>query len=292
MSPYAFSENKPPRLSDHPNPFDIPPEQLTEVIGKAEWQEDREWSERLGFFENYFRVYQTSVFSMERVQYWAIKGVVEHFAEDETRVVTVVSGYDETRTREVEKTLNLEASAAHEVPFWKLSASVKAGLKITEAFEQRWHQQKTTQTTITYKAGYTYVVWELRDAIRVKKTTFGQKNHDGYAVQMFPPTEVTDSVESVIAIFNDRALDKQYELIDTMLPVRYRIPLERQQVDNAKLGKPGPEIIWWASCQSGHAHWNGPDRKTQSAAEDDKEDHDNDSHGGKDTAVVLSTEDP
>lgn len=55
---------------------------------------------------------------------------------------------------------------------------------------------------------------------------------------------------------------------------------------------PKPEIIWWASCDTFHGLWNGPDRNSQTEAEADKKVHDDNSHGGEDRASVLSTDAP
>jgi hypothetical protein len=48
-------------------------------------------------------------------------------------------------------------------------------------------------------------------------------------------------------------------------------------------------VIWWAACESGHELWSGPDRESYDKAKYDAKQHDDDSHSGMETAVVLDT---
>ena len=45
---------------------------------------------------------------------------------------------------------------------------------------------------------------------------------------------------------------------------------------------------WYASCQSGHSIWMGPDRQTEAEARSDANTHDANRHGGTVTALVLN----
>jgi hypothetical protein len=46
-------------------------------------------------------------------------------------------------------------------------------------------------------------------------------------------------------------------------------------------------MSWYASCESGHPYWSGPDEDTYSDAQGDAQAHDQSVHGGVATAVVL-----
>ena len=47
--------------------------------------------------------------------------------------------------------------------------------------------------------------------------------------------------------------------------------------------------VWYAACESGHPFWSGPDRSTYADADADAKAHDNATHGGEPTAVVLNS---
>jgi hypothetical protein len=53
--------------------------------------------------------------------------------------------------------------------------------------------------------------------------------------------------------------------------------------------KAAASTIYWASCETGHAIWSGPDRDTYQKAAVDAAAHDTGVHGGVGTAVVLNT---
>lgn len=46
--------------------------------------------------------------------------------------------------------------------------------------------------------------------------------------------------------------------------------------------------VYYAICQSDHTIWKGNDRATQEEAREDAKNHDDNEHGGKKTAGVLS----
>jgi hypothetical protein len=49
-------------------------------------------------------------------------------------------------------------------------------------------------------------------------------------------------------------------------------------------------MSWYASCESGHPYWSGPDEDKFSDAQADAHTHDQNVHGGVATAVVLKTD--
>jgi len=46
-------------------------------------------------------------------------------------------------------------------------------------------------------------------------------------------------------------------------------------------------MAWYASCESGHPYWAGPDETTSKDAQVDANTHDQNVHGGVATAVIL-----
>ncbi|MDX0267640.1 hypothetical protein GOC13_07325 [Sinorhizobium meliloti] len=287
MQPYVFAENGPPRLSEYPVPTAIPPEKLRQDIGAASWDAEVVQETLISKTRVYIH------FDMVRYQYWSLLGPIEHFTEPENRTVKVVSGYDETRKHSVEKALNIAGSA--DIPFGGLKVEVKAELKITDDITQRWHKETTTTSVVNFRAGYTYATWALRDAVSVTKRTwykvFVGFNPDKLLSESAPITEQR-SADSVIYVFNDKLKDKdQAAFRQSFAGMPFQ---EVGQVSEEPLSsKPKqPEIIWWASCDTFHPHWIGPDRDNQDDASEDAREHDEDVHSGEERAVVLSSDDP
>lgn len=50
-------------------------------------------------------------------------------------------------------------------------------------------------------------------------------------------------------------------------------------------------MAWYASCESGHPYWAGPDETTFADAQADGNTHDQNVHDGVPTAVVLENDD-
>lgn len=57
----------------------------------------------------------------------------------------------------------------------------------------------------------------------------------------------------------------------------------------AKKRKLAATKTWWASCETKHAFWAGPDRASYAKAQADAEAHDAEKHGGEATASVLNS---
>ena len=195
---YKFNRVHPPLMKDYSGDvYSVPSESLRETIGPATWTTQKP-DNSPGLFRLKGQVLE-STFELTRNIYWAMSVPPEHFAEDITKTVTVISGVSEIQKHTMERDLEVSASASG----FGLSASVKASLKITDETTHEWHKEQKEEREQTFKAGYTYCTWILVDQLILKKTT--ESKLGGKPVPWKHPIVVTNNeLVCVLGTYQDK----------------------------------------------------------------------------------------
>jgi hypothetical protein len=131
---------------------------LTQVVGTSKWQA----TDYRGQGETIY----VSDFTLTRTRSWVRLQQILHYGTDTKITITTVKGWDKSQESTFKNTLEVGASANI---FDVLHADVKNTLEITEGTRESWHEEKTTQEERTYKAGVTYLQWQLIDTYHLDK---------------------------------------------------------------------------------------------------------------------------
>lgn len=219
---YVFTRVFPPPLQAYPDPSSLPVALVREEVGQASWNE---------YFEVDIstRVIQTKHVSNNYVATRSVRWVVvwgpAHYALDSTTTIVQKTGYEQKQTDTFEQSLNIELSGKYGVtPLTGLSASVKAGLKITSMTSQEWHTETTVTNTRTYKAGNTYITWNLMDTVFVTKTSNVSYSYGApevrtiYAVDA--PLTTNHQFDCALKYFEDKAADAALKIARYSIPKR------------------------------------------------------------------------
>jgi len=176
--------------------YSVPNELLRQTIATAQWitrKADNSRGLRLKGQE------LESQFELTRNIYWSLFIPPEHFAEDITKTVTVISGVSEIKKHTMERDLEVSASAKG----FGLSATVKATLKITDETTHEWHKEEKEEREQLFKAGYTYCTWLLIDELILKKTT--QSKIGNRPAPTNPRIVVTNSeISCILGTYQDK----------------------------------------------------------------------------------------
>jgi hypothetical protein len=201
-SVYVFSRVHPPLMKDYGGDiYSVPNEQLQNLIGTAKWTTEK--PDNCSPVHVKGQVLETQ-FELTRNVYWSLLLPPEHFSEDITMTVTVISGASEVKKHSMERGLEASAGASG----FGLSTSVKATLKITDETTREWHSERKEQREQLFKAGYTYCTWILTDELLLKKTT--QSKLAGKPSPINPRIVVSNSDFScVLGTYQDKWLDTE-----------------------------------------------------------------------------------
>lgn len=206
---YKFNRVHPPLMKDYSGDvYRVPNELLRETIGTAKWTTRKPDNTR-GFRLKGQML--ESQFELTRNIYWTMFIPPEHFAEDITQTVTVISGVSEIQKHTMERGLEVSASASG----FGLSASVKATLKITDATTHEWHKEQREEREQTFKAGYTYCTWLLSDQLILKKKTqrkIGDKPLP--KSKLWPPIADTNiEISCILGTYQDKWEDTESRVV-------------------------------------------------------------------------------
>ena len=244
-SAYVFTRVFPPPLESYPDPSSLPVALVREEVGQASWSEYLE-------FDISTRVIQTKHVSNNYVATRAVRWVVvlgpAHYALDSTTTIVQRTGYEQKQTDTFEQSLNIELSGKYGVtPLTGLSASVKAGLKITSTTSQEWHTETTVTNTRTYKAGNTYITWNLMDTVFVTKTSNVSYSYGAPEVRTIyrvdAPVNTNHQFDCALKYFEDKASDAAAKIARHSIPKRILERLGRHPsayIGPVDLGFPAP----------------------------------------------------
>jgi len=186
--------------------YSVPNTSLEETIGEVELPTKRL---EIGPKGRPFFVIETKI-ELTRKMYWDMLTRPDHFEEDITKTLTLVSGVSEVQKQVIERDLEIEAGASG----FGLSASVKASLKITNEMTREWHKEQTEQREQTFKAGYTYCTWVLNDELSLEKQTRGIQRF-GNKEKLIPPKKGHRNPETTTNIVTCRLATYQDKWRDT-----------------------------------------------------------------------------
>ena len=199
---YKFNRVHPPLMKNYGGDvYSVPNEFLRETLGTAKWITNKPDNCRGLRLKG--QVLETQ-FELTRNIYWTMFIPPEHFAEDITKTVTIISGVSEIQKHTMERDLEMSASASG----FGLNSSVKATLKITDETTREWHKEQREEREQTFKAGHTYCTWMLVDELILKKTT--QSKVRGKPVPWNPRITVTNSEFScILGTYQDKWEDTE-----------------------------------------------------------------------------------
>ena len=215
---YTFTNSNPPLLKDFNGQIlQLPDAALSQTFPTATWTQ-RDVIPKTGWPQWQIN---TSTFTMTRIRHWVISIYPQHFAVDTTLKVTTVVGYDETQATSMSKSLETQAGLSD----FGLSVSVKSTLEITNGETQSWHNQTTTEVDKDYKAGTTYVTWELMDTLKLHKV-------ESFSGQCCATTSgvYDNEVDIVESTYEDAATDQELEQVFPQLSAVGGRPSSSQQV--------------------------------------------------------------